>query len=129
MSIPEMIFKVRTEYPEARVISHPECSSAVCRSSDFVGSTSQMLTYMRESRAKEFLMLTECGLAARIEAEYPKKRIVGACALCEYMKSNTLEDILRVFKNPKINDEVIVDKYLCHKALRCIEKMFDYSHR
>ena len=86
-----------------------------------------MLTYMRESAAEEFLMLTECGLAARIESEYPGKRIVGSCALCEYMKSNTLEEILRVLKNPGQGDEIIVEDHQRHKALQCIEKMFDYS--
>ncbi|MDE2028852.1 MAG: quinolinate synthase NadA, partial [Candidatus Omnitrophica bacterium] len=124
---PEMVFKVRTEYPEAKVLSHPECSPRVCRSSDFVGSTSQMLAYMQESKSDEFLMLTECGLAARLEAEYPGKRVVGSCALCEYMKSNTLEDILRVLKEPRITDEVVVDEDLRRKALGCIERMFEYS--
>ncbi|MDE1920820.1 MAG: quinolinate synthase NadA [Candidatus Omnitrophica bacterium] len=124
---PEMVFKVRTEYPHAKVLSHPECTPRVCRSSDFVGSTSQMLAYMQESKSEEFLMLTECGLAARLEAEYPGKRVVGSCALCEYMKSNTLEDILRVLKEPRITDEVVINEDLRLRALRCIEKMFEYS--
>ena len=124
---PEMVFKVRTEYPKARILSHPECSPRVCRSSDFVGSTSQMLAYMRESKAQEFLMLTECGLAARLEAEYPQKRIVGSCALCEYMKSNTLEDILRVLKQPTKRDRVVIEEPVRQKALKCIEAMFTYT--
>ncbi len=123
----EMVFKVRTEYPEAKVLSHPECSSSVCRSSDFVGSTSQMLTYMRESMAEEFLMLTECGLAARIESEYPGKRIVGSCALCEYMKSNTLTDILRVLRNPEQQDRITVEESVRFKALKTVEAMFKYT--
>lgn len=123
----EMVFKVRTEYPKAKVLSHPECSFSVCRSSDFVGSTSQMLTYMRKSRAEEFLMLTECGLAARIESEYPGKRIVGSCALCEYMKSNTLEDILRVLTEPEQKDRIIIDEPIRLKALRSVEAMFRYT--
>jgi len=123
----EMVFKVRTEYPEAQVLSHPECSFSVCRSSDFVGSTSQMLTYMRESRAEEFLMLTECGLAARIESEYPAKKIIGSCALCEYMKSNTLKDILRVLKKPEEQDKIVIDESVRLKALKTVEAMFKYT--
>ncbi len=124
---PEMVFKVRTEYPEAKILSHPECSLSVCRSSDFVGSTSQMLTYMRESTAEEFLMLTECGLASRIESEYPSKKIVGSCALCEYMKSNTLTDILRVLRKPERQDIITVEESIRIKALKTVEAMFKYT--
>ena len=59
---PEQIFKIRVEYPDVKVVSHPECTPEVVRSSDFIGSTSQMLEYMRTTDATEFLMLTECGL-------------------------------------------------------------------
>jgi quinolinate synthase len=125
---PGMVLKVRTEYPEAKILSHPECSLSVCRASDFVGSTSQMLTYMRESRAEEFLMLTECGLAARIESEYPSKRIVGSCTLCEYMKSNTLTDILRVLREAEERDRITVEESVRLKALKTVEAMFQYTN-
>jgi quinolinate synthase len=49
----EQIFKIRTEYPDVKVVSHPECKPDVCRQSDFIGSTSQMLSYMRKTDANE----------------------------------------------------------------------------
>jgi len=57
----EQIHKIRLEYPNAKIVSHPECNAAVVDNSDFVGSTEQMLAYMRETESKKFLMLTECG--------------------------------------------------------------------
>ncbi len=123
----EQIFKIRTEYPNVKVVSHPECKPDICDLSDFVGSTSQMLDYMRTTDSTEFLMLTECGLSARLQKEFPDKRLVGSCTLCRYMKSNTLEDILRVLKNPTPRDIVRVDEQTRLKAKKCIEAMFQYN--
>ena len=123
----EQIFKIRTEYPNVKVVSHPECKPDICDLSDFVGSTSQMLDYMRTTDSTEFLMLTECGLSARLQKEFPDKRLVGSCTLCRYMKSNTLEDILRVLKNPTPRDIVHVDEQTRLKAKKCIEAMFQYN--
>jgi quinolinate synthase len=123
----EQIFKIRTEYPDVQVVSHPECNPEVVAASNFVGSTNQMLDYMRQSDGTKFLMLTECGLSSRLQVEFPTKRLVGSCTLCRYMKSNTLEDILRVLKNPGDRDRVILDENVRKRAQRCIEAMFLYS--
>ena len=125
----DQIFKIRTEYPNAKIVSHPECSPKVCAESDFVGSTSQMLHYMRETESKEFLMLTECGLSSRLQVEFPDKRLVGSCTLCRYMKSNTLEDILRVLKAPTLRDRVIIDEDVRKRALKSLEAMFYYTQQ
>lgn len=123
----QQIFRLRTEYPDVKVVSHPECRPEICGQSDFVGSTSQMLDYMRGTTATEFLMLTECGLSARLQQEFPDKKLVGSCTLCRYMKSNTLEDIRRVLKNPAPRDYVHVDEKTRRKAKKCIEAMFQYT--
>jgi len=124
----EQIHQIRLEYPGVKVVSHPECKPQVCRHSDFVGSTSQMLEYMERTEAGEFLMLTECGLSSRLQVEMPHKRLVGACTLCKYMKSNTLADILQVLKHPTSKDRVILDENVRLRALKCIEAMFRYAH-
>ncbi|OGW95958.1 MAG: quinolinate synthase [Omnitrophica WOR_2 bacterium GWC2_45_7] len=123
----EQIFKIRMEYPQVKIVSHPECKPTICDQSDFVGSTTQMLQYMLETDSKEFLMLTECGLSSRLQAEFPDKKLVGTCTLCRYMKSNTLQDILRVLKNPTDNDRVYIDEDIRLKAAQCIQAMFHYT--
>ncbi len=124
---PELIHRVRLEYPDVKVVSHPECVPAICAESDFVGSTTQMLRFMQKTNAKEFLMLTECGLASRLQSEMPEKKLVGSCVLCKYMKSNTLSDILRVLKNPEAKDRVILDETIRRRALKSLEAMFFYT--
>ena len=123
----EDVFKVKMEYPKAKVVSHPECKPEVCAHSDFVGSTSQMLNFMRETESKEFLMLTECGLSSRLQKEFPGKRLVGSCTLCKYMKSNTLEHVLRVLKNPEPRDHVVIDEDVRRRALTSLKAMFQYA--
>ena len=123
----DQIEKVRLEYPDAKIVSHPECNAEVVAHSDFVGSTEQMLDYMRKTPNKEFLMLTECGLSSRLQVEFPDKKLVGSCTMCRYMKSNTLEDILRVLKNPQPRDYVVINEKTRLKALKCVEAMFQYA--
>lgn len=122
----DQIHKIRLEYPNAKIVSHPECNAAVVDNSDFVGSTEQMLGYMRETESNEFLMLTECGLSSRLQSEFPQKKLVGSCTMCRYMKSNSLENILRVLKNPQPYDRVSFDEATRLRALRTIEAMFRY---
>ena len=121
------ILKVRLEYPDAKIVSHPECNSAIVDNSDFVGSTEQMLEFMKKTSSKQFLMLTECGLSARLQSEFPDKQLVGSCTMCKFMKSNTLDDILRALKNPLPKDRVILDEPTRLRALKTIEAMFRYA--
>ncbi len=121
------IFSLRQKYPGLKVLSHPECNPQVAQASDFVGSTGEMMKYVKASPDNRFLMMTECGLANRLEVEVPEKKFVGSCTLCKYMKANTLSDILRVLKDPRPADRVNLEESLRLRALRSIERMFEYA--
>ncbi len=125
----EQLLDMKKRFPNALVAAHPECQPAVCQKSDFIGSTSQIFKYIKESPNKEFLMLTECGLGARLNMEYPDKKIVGTCTFCKYMKSNTLDDIIRVLKNPTPEDYITVSENVRIKAIKSIEAMFEYAEK
>lgn len=125
----DQIFRIRSEYPNVKIVSHPECNPEIVKNSDYVGSTSQMLKFMETTPAKEFLMLTECGLSSRLQVEFPDKKLVGSCTLCRYMKSNTLQDILRVLKNPTDRDRVAINEAVRLKALKTLEAMFHYNQK
>ncbi|PIW61130.1 MAG: quinolinate synthase, partial [Candidatus Omnitrophica bacterium CG12_big_fil_rev_8_21_14_0_65_50_5] len=79
--------------------------------------------------AREFLMLTECGLSSRLQVEFPDKKLVGTCTMCRYMKSNRLADILRVLTNPLPRDYVKIDPAVRERAKKCIEAMFTYAQK
>jgi quinolinate synthase len=124
---PEMIRFMRVKFPKLEVVTHPECAPEVVRASDYVGSTSQMLKHVAQSKEKDFLVLTECGLVSRLQAEHPGKNFVGSCTMCRYMKSNSLEDILRVLMKPRPEDRVEIEESVRKRALACIEAMFRYT--
>ena len=124
---PDMITYLRSKYPDLKVASHPECTSSVLSESDFVGSTSQLINYIKDTDAEAYLLLTECGLTGRLQTESPGKTFVGTCTMCKYMKSNTLADILRVLKNPNPIDRIEIDTDTAQKAVNCINEMFAYT--
>lgn len=125
---PEMIEFFRMQNPGLRVVSHPECHPGVALLSDFVGSTGQMLDYIRKAPDSDpVLLLTECGLNARLQSELPHRHFIGSCSMCRYMKSNTLEGILAALRDPSKARKVSLSPDVMDRARGCIENMFRYA--
>lgn len=126
---PEMIRFFREQNPGLQVISHPECHPGVALLSDFVGSTSQMMEHMRRAPKKStFLVLTECGLNARMHAELPDHFFIGSCSMCKYMKSNSLANILETLRHPEKATAIEIEENTRLKAKKCIDAMFHYAN-
>lgn len=123
------IAAARAQFPGLKVVSHPECPPEVAAASDFVGSTGAMMKYVRATAAPYFLMLTECGLVARLQVEAPDKRFVGGCRLCPYMKLNGLEKIRDALAAPRPEQVVTIEEPLRVRAARAIERMFELAPR
>jgi quinolinate synthase len=121
--LPEDIDNMKTEYPEAMVLVHPECHMEVIKKADFVGSTSGIMKTAKESSAKRFIIATEKGVVDRLKRDYPEKEFILATekAICENMKWNTLEDVLNCLENE--SPEIFVDKETSQKAVLSIERM------
>ena len=95
----ESILRIKEEYPEAELISHPECTYAVRMLSDEVCSTEKMIDYARNSKRKDLIIATESGMLHRLKKEVPEKNFIPAptqncaCSECHFMKMNTLEKL------------------------------------
>ncbi|GJL78529.1 MAG: quinolinate synthase A [Nitrospinaceae bacterium] len=124
---PASVDQVRRNFPETEILVHPECRPSVVDKADFVGSTTGMLDHVRKSQGDSFFLLTECGLTGILESEFPEKKFVGSCTTCRYMKSNSLEDILKVLENPGPEHTIELSPDVQQKALRCVERMFEYT--
>src|SRR4030042_190970 len=100
---PEDVKVLKLRYPDAAVMVHPECSSEMRKAADFVGSTSKMCRYARESSAKTFIVGTEEGLLHRLRREKPEKQFIVAYegAVCPNMKLTTLERLYVALKEEK----------------------------
>lgn len=124
----EMIRFFKEQNPGLKVISHPECHPGVALLSDFVGSTGQMVQYMKTTpKDTPFLLLTECGLNARMQMELPGHTFIGSCSMCKYMKSNSLTNILETLRHPQKALSIEIEESIRLKAKKCIDAMFHYA--
>ncbi len=121
----EDVLDARKKYPDAEILAHPECHKGVCDLADFVGSTTAIMKYAKDSDKKTFVIATEKGVVDRLKRDFPEKEfvLIKENIICPNMKHNTLEDIYSVLKNE--NNEILVDEEISKKALNCINKMFE----
>jgi quinolinate synthase len=125
---PDLIQFFRSQNPGLKVISHPECNPSVAMLSDYVGSTGQMVSYINQQPADScILLLTECGLNARMHYEHPNMSFIGSCCMCKYMKSNSLENILESLRHPEKAEHISLDEDVRVKAKKCFDAMFKYA--
>lgn len=130
----EKLFELKKKYPEAKVISHPECKSQVLEISDFVGSTTAMLNYTIKDKAKKFIVATETGLLHQMRKKSPDKEFIVVptdetcnCNDCSHMKLNTMEKLYMCMKNEK--PEIELKKEIIEAAKKPIERMLDISKK
>ena len=115
------IFELRKKYPNLKVISHPECPPEVIKASDYTGSTGSMINYVKNTKAKDIFLVTECSMSDNIQIENPNINFVKPCNLCPHMKKITLVNILKSLKEE--NNLIEIDKKIISKARGAIEKM------
>jgi len=118
----EDIELVRKQFPDVVVLSHPECSPDVVEASDFSGSTSAMVKYVKQTKAPRYLLLTECSMGDNIVAENPEKEMLRMCShRCPHMNQITLE---MTRDSLKYNQHVIdVPEEIRAKAKRAVDRM------
>jgi len=120
------IRNVRRQFPDAVILSHPECSPAVVDASDFSGSTSEMIRFVEESTTGRHLLLTECAMGDNIAASNPDKEMLRLCSVrCPHMNEITLEDTLDALRNNRY--EVDVPEPTRTRARGSIERMLTIS--
>lgn len=127
------LIELKKQYPNAKVLAHPECKKTVLLLADKIGSTATLLNYAINSNDKEFIVATESGILHEMRKNCKDKIFIpappedGNCACndCNYMKLNTLEKLYNCIKYEM--PEVKVEKELAEKALIPIKRMLELS--
>lgn len=127
------IENLKKENPDALIIAHPECEEKVLDISDFIGSTSQLLRFVKESSNKKFIVATETGIIHQMKKACPDKIFIPAppedstcaCNECPHMKKNTLEKLYQCMVN--LEPEITLPDDLIEKAYIPIKRMLDLS--
>ena len=129
------LIKLKTRYPDAAVIAHPECPETLLRHAKHIGSTSSLLNYTKEHPGQVFIVLTEPGILHQMKKASPGSEFIpvpgmdgGACVSCNncpYMKLNTMQKIYECMKSRapslELSPELIVS------AKKPLERMLEMS--
>ena len=115
------INEIRKNNPGIKVIAHPECPPDVINASDFAGSTSGMIKYVKENQPEKVMMVTECSMSDNVQVDNPNVKFIKPCNLCPHMKRITLPKILDCLKNE--TNEILMSKETIEKARKSVERM------
>jgi quinolinate synthase len=135
----EQVLAAKQQFPDAKVVVHPESLREVRDLADAVCSTEKMISYCKTSPAKRFVIVTESGIIHRMQKECPEKEFLCAptfdamraptdhcrCSECKYMKMNTLEKVRDCMQ--KLLPRVELPPEIIQHARLPIERMLEIS--
>ena len=132
----EALLALKRENPDAPVLAHPECKAVILTQADKIGSTKALLDFAISSSQKRFIVVTESGILHEMQKACPDKEFIPVppeatetigchCNECEYMRLNTLEELLACLQGEQ--REIIVEPSLAEKDLLPIERMLRMS--
>ena len=112
---------IRKENPDIKVIAHPECPPDVISASDFAGSTSNMVKYVKENQPKKVLLVTECSMSDNVQVDNPNVQFIKPCNLCPHMKKITLNKVYDCLKNE--TNEIKIGNNIAEMARKSVQRM------
>ncbi|MFP5390537.1 MAG: quinolinate synthase NadA [Gammaproteobacteria bacterium] len=127
---------LKAEYPDAKVLVHPESPANVVALADVVGSTTQLINAAQTMDATHFIVATDNGILHKMRAAAPGKTLIEAptagnsatcksCAHCPWMAMNGLQNLADVLESGK--NEIFVDPAIGREAVRAIDRMLDFA--
>lgn len=135
----ESLLQLKSQYPDAKVLAHPECKQAILQHADVIGSTQALLNYAiahRPSPIAQFIVATESGILHEMQKACPDVEFIPVPALmddmticscneCEYMRMSTLNNLYECLREE--SNEVFVDEQVAQAALSPIQRMLEMS--
>jgi quinolinate synthase len=143
----EALLQLKEQYPNAKVLAHPECKQSILQYADVIGSTQALLNYAKEHlEDKQFIVATESGILHEMQKACPEVEFIPVpptkedtnldisnqhienqsnCNECEYMRMITLQKLYDCIRNE--SNEVFVDTSIAKDAILPIQRMLDMS--
>ena len=148
----EALLQLKEQYPNAKVLAHPECKQSILQHADVIGSTQALLDYAKQSHSqspianRQFLVVTESGILHEMQKACPEAEFIpvpaeidnttqhyttlhhstqSKCNECECMRMCTLQNLRECLLHE--NNEVIVDEAVAKDAIRPIQRMLEMS--
>lgn len=130
----DKLLKLHQEFPDAKIVAHPESEAHLLQVAHYVGSTTGMINYVKNTDNEKFIVATEAGILHAMQREVPGKSLIPApshenntcaCSECAYMKMNTLPKLLSCMVNE--TPVIEVEESLRLRALLPIQRMLELS--
>lgn len=114
-------------HPDALVLAHPECIEDVLELADFIGSTSQIIDFVEQSKRSAFIICTEIGVFFELMQRNPAKKFysVGHRQFCPNMKKVRIEKVLNRLKNLKGDIDILEDLRIA--AMKPLDRMLEMT--
>jgi quinolinate synthase len=119
------LMEFRERYPNAKIISHPECKDELLKMSDHVCGTGGMAKFAKSDGSKDFIVVTECGMTDKLRQDVPEKNFISFCNICPYMKSTTLPLVARSLITG--TNEITLPEGIIRDARKAIDRMLVVS--
>lgn len=121
---PKNVEQARQKHPNALVLVHPECAEKVVELADYVGSTTQIMDFAKQSQATEFIIGTENSIVQHLQIDCPEKRFYALSknCVCHNMKMTTLGDVYECVRGIG-GEEITLDADTLRNAKRSIDEM------
>ncbi len=120
-----MLGDLKEKNPAAKIIAHPECKEDILQIADHVCGTGGMAKFANSSGAKDFIVVTECGMTEKLREDVPNKNFYSFCNICPYMKSTTLPLVVRSLVRNQ--HEITLPKETIIKARRALDRMLEFK--
>ncbi len=123
------VLNAKEMHPNALLLVHPECRPEVVNHADYIGSTSGIMDFARQSDAKEFIIGTEISIAESLQYECADKKFfpLSKELICSNMKATTLVDLYNTIIGEG-GEEIVMDSDTIAKAKKCIDKMIELGN-
>ena len=132
----DALLQLKKQYPEAKVLAHPECKQSILQHADVIGSTQALLNYAKQhstlnTQHSTLIIATESGILHEMQKACPEVEFIpvpaecGGCNECEYMRMCTLQNLRDCLLNE--NNEIIVDEIIAKDAILPIQRMLKMS--
>lgn len=124
---PEQVELMRSKYPDAQLIVHPECNPRVVQLADYVGSTQGLLNYVKASDHNQFIVGTEEGILhqMRLQTEGKEFVLLTERLVCKNMKKIDLNKVHHVLST--MSNQIEIEEEVLKSAQKAVNTMLELS--
>jgi len=121
----QMLADLKKKNPNAKIIAHPECKDEILDIADHVCGTGGMAKFANSNDAKDFIVVTECGMTEKLREDVPNKNFYSFCNICPYMKSVTMPLVVKSLVHNQ--HEITLPQDIIIKARKALDRMLEFS--